>query len=294
MNVKMYNANEMYNVNDVYIKLKDDLNSFTKPGSPEKKDFSKYCASRGINKNTTAVFIETMSQLDESIVKRVVVSRGGRSKNFVETLANMLHIKPSTPTVTDQFYIPLSFAMWISRLNKPDQVLLVDRWHSRGLAIDFEKLRSLVNIAKTDGFELAYKQIFATYACRLEIQHVALILASMRSSKLVEDLQDCGYELDDVKATVDSLVYAGMLKSDKTHKTYELSSKFLDMLERAFDPLPTNAVAIWLTTMFDSIGVLRVNANKTRVRQIVKAVKEKVESYETRIENQAPILTVKK
>jgi hypothetical protein len=283
---------KMYNVNEVYLKLKNDIDSFTKPGMQKRKTFSKYCESRGLNKNTTAVFIETMSRLDKSIIPQVAVSRSGQAKNFVGTLANMLHVEPST--ATNQFHIPLSFAMWIARLNKTDQVVLVDRWRSQGLDIDFAKLRALVSTAKTDGFELAYQQVFTTYARRLEIQQVALILASMRSEKLVKELLDCGYEPSNVSATVNSLVYAGILKSDKTHKTYELSGKFYDMLERAFKPLPTNAPAIWITTTLDSIGVLRVNANKTRVRAIVKAMKEKVQHYEEEVERSAPIPVVKK
>ncbi|MDG6934242.1 MAG: hypothetical protein JRN68_06050 [Nitrososphaerota archaeon] len=288
MNVKMYNVNDVYK--GLIQAISNQTNSKTKLAG-----LKEFCSSNNINYKSASLLIETMKNLHPSLVDKVIVSRGGSSKNFIQSLAAKLNIPTeASPSSNNSFTIPYSFVRFIARLDQNDQEEFVNRWKKNGLEVDFSTLDTMISRSKIDGFELAYKQVFATYACRLEIQHVALILASMRSSKLVEDLQDCGYELDDVKATVDSLVYAGMLKNDKTHKTYELSSKFLDMLERAFDPLPTNAVAIWLTTMFDSIGVLRVNANKTRVRQIVKAVKEKVESYETRIENQAPILTVKK
>ena len=283
----------MYNVSAVYKGLKQRIAQ--QLGKTKLAGLEEFCTENSINYKSASLLIETMNNLHPNLADRIVVSRGGPSKNFLQTLASKLNIEPEDqPSPNRPFTIPYSFARFIARLDRDDQLTLVNRWQKNGLEVDFSTLEQLVSRSRIDGFECAYNQIFTTYARRLEIQQVALILASMRSEKLVKELLDCGYEPSNVSATVNSLVYAGILKSDKTHKTYELSGKFYDMLERAFKPLPTNAPAIWITTTLDSIGVLRVNANKTRVRAIVKAMKEKVQHYEEEVERSAPIPVVKK
>ncbi|MDG6989540.1 MAG: hypothetical protein JRN21_09535 [Nitrososphaerota archaeon] len=286
---------KIYNVNDIYKALKVAISKQSK-GSTKLAGLDEFCASNNLNYKSASLLIETMGNLHPDLVDLVVISRGGNSKNFVQSLASRLHVSTISPTLSSRsFVIPYSFARFIARLDSDDQITFVNRWKDNGLDVNFASLEALTARSKIDGFEFAYQQTFTTYAQRLEIQQAALIRAAgARGSDLVDELIKSGYDANIVTATVNALTYAGILKRDNKHNDYELGDKAHDIFERAFKGQPYNAMAIWLSTMFSDIGILRVTSNKYKMKQILKAVREKLEYYEKQVDAKVPIPNLKK
>jgi hypothetical protein len=249
-----------------------------------------FCKTHDLNYTSVAVFLETMERIADELRESIVGARSGEQHGFMNEVVKKLGItiQPSDDKI--EFPIPFSFARALAKLDKDEQVEFVKRWKNDAIDVNRRNIEEFVASASLDGFDMAYDYVYLKNERQFATEQCVLIMMA-KDPVTIPDLVRIGFKQEDVEKALGLMCKSGLVRQH--NGKFELTELFTKLYSKVWNSLPETALAAYTSKMLDAMGVLSLDADKQKMKRVLKYLTDQVNHFNETIDKPSAIAMIR-